>query len=355
MCCDSDGCVIPIAPRGPRERALVDDRDEALELAEVHSQNLSHASVDVAALDLSRQTGETRVRAGDRDQSRQHLGDEPRGVDPVLRGAVRDGAHRDADVRDARAMAARRRSAAPPLPRRERLGAEPSPPRPDDRRLRGRLRGDPGAHVDAEWGAAARRAPLRAGAALLPRSRRQPDRAELARRVDARPVAVPGAPQARRRTSRRRPSRSEPSSTSTGAASDGIRAAPSARSPGGAPVRSRCRPVRCRRSAWTLLAVARRRARAVGALPRADDGEVGDLVRLGGARPEGLPDHAPERRHGRRALLRRRERVHADLRPDARRQHGARRVLPPRRLRRAQAAAPPGRRRRLVRAARARR
>ena len=50
------------------------------------------------------------------------------------------------------------------------------------------------------------------------------------------------------------------------------------------------------------------------------------------------------------ALLRRRERLHAHLRPDARRQHGARRVLPVRRLRRAQAAAPHGRRGRLVRA-----
>ena len=29
----------------------------------------------------------------------------------------------------------------------------------------------------------------------------------------------------------------------------------------------------------------------MGALLRADDGEVGDLVRLGGARPEGLLDH----------------------------------------------------------------
>ena len=95
----------------------------------------------------------------------------------------------------------------------------------------------------------------------------------------------------------------------------------------------------------------RRRAGGLGALLGADDREVGDVVRLGGARPEGLLDHAPERRHRRGALLRRRERLHADLRPDARRQHGARRVLPLRRLRRNQGAAQHGRRRRLVRAA----
>ncbi len=65
--------------------------------------------------------------------------------------------------------------------------------------------------------------------------------------------------------------------------------------------------------------------------------------------PEGLPDHAPERHHERRALLRRRERVHADLRPDARRQHGARRVLPARRLHRPQDPAQHGRRRRRLR------
>ncbi len=47
--------------------------------------------------------------------------------------------------------------------------------------------------------------------------------------------------------------------------------------------------------------------------------------------------------HRGRALLRRCERLHADLRPDARRQHGARLVLPARRLHRAQCSARPRR------------
>ena len=49
----------------------------------------------------------------------------------------------------------------------------------------------------------------------------------------------------------------------------------------------------------------------------------------------------PERGHGRRALLRRRERLHAHLRADAGRQHGPRRVLPARRLHRARSSSGP--------------
>ena len=94
---------------------------------------------------------------------------------------------------------------------------------------------------------------------------------------------------------------------------------------------------------------------ALGALSRADDGEMGDRVRLRGPRSEGLPDHDPERGHRGGALLRRGERIHADLRPHAGRQHGARRVLPARRLHRAEAPTPHGGRGWLVRAHRARR
>ena len=52
---------------------------------------------------------------------------------------------------------------------------------------------------------------------------------------------------------------------------------------------------------------------------------VARLGRLqGGAEPAGLRHRRDERPHARRALLRRRERLHAHLRPHARRQHGAR-------------------------------
>ena len=53
--------------------------------------------------------------------------------------------------------------------------------------------------------------------------------------------------------------------------------------------------------------------------------------------------HDDERDHARGALLHRRERLHAHLRPHARRQHGARDVLPARRLHRADPAAGLGR------------
>ena len=79
----------------------------------------------------------------------------------------------------------------------------------------------------------------------------------------------------------------------------------------------------------------------LGALHR-----LGHELRARGPRPEGLPHHAAERAHRGGALLRRRQRLHADLRPDARRQHGPRRVLPARRLHRAAAPAQHGRRRR---------
>ena len=54
----------------------------------------------------------------------------------------------------------------------------------------------------------------------------------------------------------------------------------------------------------------------------------GHDLRLGGQRPEGLPHHAAERAHRGGAVLRGRQRLHAHLRADARREHGPRRLLP---------------------------
>ena len=59
------------------------------------------------------------------------------------------------------------------------------------------------------------------------------------------------------------------------------------------------------------------------------------LARQGGRRPAPLRRRHAERHDARGALLRRRQRLHADLRPDARGQHGARLALPARRLPRA--------------------
>ena len=220
--------------------------------------------------------------------------------------------------------------------------ARPPPRRHHDRRLRRRLPGREGADV-RRVRLAARRAALAAGAALLPRPRREPDRAQLARRRHARPRRATRSCSASPITSRRR-------RRSQGAVLY-LENARRERLDRLAETRAGVRPAGPGRAQRRLGAARRRRrrARGLGALPRADDGQLGDVVRLRRARPEGLPDHAPERRHRRRALLRRRERLHADLRPDARRQHGARRVLPLRRLRRAQAPAPLRRRGRLVR------
>src|SRR5438874_1116426 len=131
------------------------------------------------------------------DQPRLHLRHRPRSVHAVLRRSVRDGTDPDADVRAARPVAARRRHATPSLLRGAAAGPAP-PPRADDRRLRRRLPCREGTDVGGV-GLAARRAPVGPGPALLPRSGRQPDRAELARRRDARPVALSGAAAARRR------------------------------------------------------------------------------------------------------------------------------------------------------------
>ena len=49
---------------------------------------------------------------------------------------------------------------------------------------------------------------------------------------------------------------------------------------------------RCAIAGWTLLGVLVVAPAALGALPRADDREVRDELRLRRARPEGLPDHA---------------------------------------------------------------
>ena len=65
----------PDATRRAGERAFVDDRDEALELTEVHSRNLSHR-VPTLGLDLWSATRRDSPRACGRDQSRQHLGEQ---------------------------------------------------------------------------------------------------------------------------------------------------------------------------------------------------------------------------------------------------------------------------------------
>src|SRR3954452_18060601 len=77
---------------------------------------------------------------------------------------------------------------------------------------------------------------------------------------------------------------------------------------------------------------------------------VGHELRAGGVGPEGLPHHAAQRPHRGGPVLRRGQRVHLDLRPHARGQHGARRVLPAGRLHRAAHPAQHGRRGRRARA-----
>ena len=203
------------------------------------------------------------------------------------------------------------------------------------------------ARASDTWGYKLVELPSRPAAALLPRPERQPDRAQLCGPTASTGHAIPscgGSPI----TSRRSPTRRKPSSTSP-PASDG-RSTAAARHPEEA-AHTHCRATA--HAAHRRLGAARGARGApgpLGALLRADNRKVCDELRLGGPRPEGLPHHGPQRRHRRGPLLRRRERLHAHLRPDARRQHGARRVLPARRLHRAEAAARHGRPGRLVRA-----
>ena len=183
---------------------------------------------------------------------------------------------------------------------------------------------------------------------------RQPDRAQLAGRRDAGPLEIPGAtrladqvPQsaealrarlyldpARPVRARRTRRNAEHDPASVGPARACARGA-------GAP-----REAHRDRPPWP----GPRLPGHLGALPRAHHRQVRDLVRLGRPRPEGLPDHARERGDRRRALLRRRERLHPHLRADAHRQHGTRRVLPARRLHRPQDPAAHGRGGRRLRA-----
>ena len=94
-------------------------------------------------------------------------------------------------------------------------------------------------------------------------------------------------------TSRRRPSRAAPCSTSSRQPRDDAGASAVAPGSPSALARALARAPRLLRVVgWALLAVIVVAARALGALLRADDREVGDVVRLGRARPEGLPDHA---------------------------------------------------------------
>ena len=120
------------------------------------------------------------------------------------------------------------------------------------------------AHVVRHVGLAARRAPVAAGAALLPRPGRQPDRAELARRRHARPLALPGARAARRARPADGRSRRTPSSTSNAERmTDSDPAAAARRRAGGGALTPRS----CARSgsrAGLTLARGRRRSRCSG-------------------------------------------------------------------------------------------
>src|SRR3954449_11716450 len=89
-------------------------------------------------------------------------------------------------------MASGRRFATPPVPGRKRSGADPSPHRADDRRLLRRLRRASRAHL-GRVGLPARRAPLGAGAAVLPRPGGKSRRAGLAGRRLPRPLPLPRA------------------------------------------------------------------------------------------------------------------------------------------------------------------
>ena len=159
----------PDPPRSPRERPFVDDRDEALELAEVHRQNLSHL-VPMRGLDLSPANGETRavratginhvsISASDLEESTRFY-EEVFGMERIAT-PIFDTPVQWLRVGDLQLHLFLDESGS---------RSEPPSPRPDDRRLRDRLRGDPRAHR-RRVGRAARRASLRAGTALLPRSR----------------------------------------------------------------------------------------------------------------------------------------------------------------------------------------
>ena len=175
---DAAGCA--------RERSLVHDRDEALQLAEVHRQNLSdrwlcaHLTYRTKdkKLDPVRVTGINHVSIAARDlEESTRFYVEVFGMEPIATPIFAT------PVQWLRCGTSSSISSSTTGD-----GARAPPHRADRRRLRRRLRR--GRELDVERvGQRPRRAPLGAGAALLPRPGRQPDRAELAGRLDARPVA----------------------------------------------------------------------------------------------------------------------------------------------------------------------
>src|SRR5581483_6646864 len=194
------------AARRLREGAVLRQRDEALELAEIHSQKLSDVEqkrLCPMAEALLRIVGSG---AGGSDKPRLGQRPRPRGVSPLLRDAVRDGAAPDAALpRRARAVAPGRRPAAPPV-RAGHAGAEIPPPGVRRRRLRGGLPEGAGARAlrrrvrDTDPGA-----PRRLDPDVRARPGGQPDRDRLARCEESRPLGREGDPSARGRRGAGRP------------------------------------------------------------------------------------------------------------------------------------------------------
>ena len=180
MCCESDGCVMPDSARGARERAFVDDRHEALELAKVHRQNLSHL-VPRCGLDLSPGSGEDRdvratginhvsISASDLEESTRFY-EEVFGMEriptPIFETPVQW--LRVGDLQLHLFL-----DDAGTAPARHHLGLTIDDFEAAYEVVRER--------ASRRVGRTARRAPVRSGAALLPRSGGEPDRAQLARR-----------------------------------------------------------------------------------------------------------------------------------------------------------------------------
>ena len=247
---------------------------------------------------------------------------------------------------------------------RDTPGARVPPHRPRRRRLRGGLHHRPRARALRPRRVVAQRARAqrRRRADVPARPRGQPRRGQLARREHARSLGRDDHEEHRRRASAER----------RGDARDALSGAPRRRRS------DRCRsqvPIldssSCNmdrpavmvgpRDGIRCIRVTAPRRSCGAARPRGLPGHLGavhrlgDELRAGDRRPQGLPHHAAQRAHGGGAVLRRGQRLHADLRAHARGQHGPRRVLPARRLRRAAHAAQHGRRRRRGSGCRARR
>ena len=194
--------------RDCRDKAAAEGPEPAPLFALAHRRgSVLSPAADLAALNLR--------DASRRHQPCEHQRRRPGRVDALLRRGLRHGADHDADVPGPGAVASARRPAAPPLPRRV-DAARAAPHRDHRRRLRRRVSSGEGAGVGSvrlEGG----RAPVAAGAAVLPRPGRQPDRAQLRRCRPARPLAVSRRWSGSRITFRSGPSRSAPHCSSSGA------------------------------------------------------------------------------------------------------------------------------------------